>query len=234
MAKQVNQSASSAPRKSSLGFADSRKGTLAPRIPMLPPFLYAWKADQWSLIGDRVVPRLRTVGLQQAVNQIGKGKDGRFRTAAMRAVLEDRGWIILPQEHGPDGDYLRVVDTQPGGSGDLVESYISAFESVAPGYNKTIPDTEAYCSWLEKLVADGVIPGPPPHVLARMLDGVQDDLLTARLGVEQGRAADIQRLPLLEAQDAALTALVSPQGEPAPEVRTKGRASSKKLTEDAE
>lgn len=162
-------------------------GIAHPFLDVTPAFYLTFHPSRWTIIAGQLVPGLQKFPLAAGVNNVEISKDGRVHFAAARAKLETEGRTVIPWEWAPDGvSYLECVDTRPGGGRDVLETWISVFETADPGRSETSPDEDAYAGWLTGLVKAGKLPACSLAVARQMLDRASE-----RLGTAQAEAAKL-------------------------------------------
>lgn len=174
------------------GTADSQKprapematqatGIAHPFLDVTSPYYLVFHPGRWTVIAGQLVPGLQKVILAAGVNNVEVDKDGRVHFAAARARLETEGRTLVPWTWAPDGvSYLQCIDTRPGGGKDILETWISVFETADPGRTETSSDEEAYAEWLTNLVKTGKLPACSLAVARQMLDRASERLATAQ------------------------------------------------------
>lgn len=134
-----------------------------PKIPPCPPFLFAFRAERWTVMGDAVIPCLSKWPLRAGVNGIEETKDGKIRTKEAMAAAEDRGLKLIPFDvDGPGTSYIR----RPRGTSHV---HLAKWERTYPGSAQIDCDEVGYIAFCRGLVDRGVIPHPRVYVLERML-----------------------------------------------------------------
>lgn len=131
-----------------------------PRVPYAPPYYLAHHPEAWHVFRGQVVPRLRKIPLTPGaggVDLIG----GRPAPKHAMSQVEEEGWTILPWD---PHNYLR-----PTGTG----GWVSAWEKLFPGSDKTHVDEDGYADWCAGLVTRGTVPEATDHVLARLQEELE-------------------------------------------------------------
>jgi len=189
------------------------------RQPQRDRELLTYHPDRWCVIAGKVVPLCGNLKLIQGMNAVLTGKNGSVSLKHARAAMADNGWREIPLELGPLNDgrggrtYIREV--VPG------RYYCHAWEvPVVPGDARVIiPDPAAYAAWLRKLVDDGHIPGPAPHVVARLISQARTSAAAlardAKVRAELQPDADVaaETLRVLEAEMRRVGASTKPTSE---------------------
>ncbi len=189
-------------------FATRDTGINEPFIDASPPFVLVFDPNRWTILAGRLVPGLITVPLERGVQNVDKGKDGRWRVSVLRSKIEDQGRILIPYNWGPNGNsYIQAIDTRPRGQRDTVKAHISVWERTVPGSRETYPNDEAYAAWAAGLVEAGKLPGCVPHVAQRMLEKVKKKIRRTAAMVEKGGEAAGIAATRLEALKVEATVL---------------------------
>lgn len=151
--------------------ATDATGARHPFIDPTPAFYWTFHSERWSVIAGRLIPALSKLPLVDGVNMVSVSKDGAVRFAATRAKLEEEGRTLVPWAWAPDGvSYLRCLDTRPEGGKQVVEAWISVWESADVGGRETTSDEEGYAKWVESLVTSGKLPACTVNVARRLRD----------------------------------------------------------------
>jgi hypothetical protein len=178
------------------------------RLPkILPRDKWEWAVhpEQWrvSLPLQRVVPVLTE--MPQVPGAAGVGNHG---NSAQYESYGRRGWIFLAlsllppsvlDAEGPDATYRHEVETETG------ITYLSIFETVEDGANRTTVDRKGLDGYAAWLVDAGHVPGPGAHVLRRLIGDVEQAIQRsgdmANPGPRQRRQREAleQQLQILEA-----------------------------------
>lgn len=209
MAKRTDTSTAEKPRTPSM--ATVARGIAHPFLDVSPPFLLVFHPERWMVFGGKLVPSLQRVPLADGVNNVTVAQGGHIRLAALRAKLEEEGRTVIPYTWAPDGEsYLQCIDTRPGGSRDIVETWISVFEEARAGATDVTPDEETYRDWLADLVQSGRLPHCALGVAQRMLERVLERLEKARGDAARldGHGLPAIRAKALEAERVALEAYI--------------------------
>ncbi len=165
---------SAAPDSFDLG-GGSRDTRHLPTIEVKPAFFFAWHPNKWHIMDGKLVPMLRKVRIYPGVSGIEPWVGGQPRISIAKARMQDAGWHILDYSLGPDGTYLKPIETRRPG-GDVAVTYVSAWEHAYGGSSRIGSDTQGYVAWLESLVKDGVIDPCPSHVAEELLEALQLEL----------------------------------------------------------
>lgn len=140
----------------------SATGVVLPFLDLAPMFALTFHPARWMVLAGKLVPSLQKVPLLPGINRVEETRDregrARFDLSTLRAKLEREGRILIPWEWGPDGSYVRVMETQPDGGATVRETHVSAWEDAEPGARETATDLEGYVEWLEELIATGRLP----------------------------------------------------------------------------
>ena len=181
--------AASSPNRVTADFATTDKGTILPFLDVRPEFVLLYNQRRWMVMHGKLVPSLHVMPLEAGVNGILRDRKGRVRFAKARARLEEAGRILIPYEWGPDGEsYMQVIETRPNGGSNVAKTYISIWETGAPGDNEVYTDDEAYAAWAASLVTSGKVPPCPPQLARRMLEKTQQKLAREEAVAEKGGA----------------------------------------------
>jgi hypothetical protein len=186
-------------------------GIAHPFLDVSPPFLLVFHPERWMVLAGKLVPSLQRVPLADGVNNVTVERGGHMRVAPLRAKIEEEGRQIVPYTWAPDGvSYLQCLDTRPGGSRNVVETWCTVFETVDAGATETSADEGAYAAWLSDLVAKGRLPRCSINVARRLLDRTVERLEKARGDAAKmdGHGAPLIRAQALEAEREVLAAYV--------------------------
>ena len=202
MAKKITAASPKAPagsRPATVELVTDQDSTPLPRIEQWPPFLYAHHPNSWTVVGGRLIPRLRVIALQPGVSNVRKTKEGRYVLGDMKSHIAPRGWRVIDWEHGPNGEsYMACVETSPDGK-NIRDSYISVFETAYPGAKDTRTDEDAYSLWASSLSPD-VVPPCPVFVAEKLLEQYETKLLGFQDKLATGTSA--YRGPVAQMQAA--------------------------------
>ena len=184
------------PRSASFSIADQADNTLPlPRVEASPPFLLAWHAAQYQVLGGQVLPYIREVGLRPGVANVTRNKDGSYNMGALKRDLERKGWRILPRELGPDGDYIMEWDVSPDGRNRRI-SHHTPWVTLYAGSDAVRSDVESYASWIRSLVDAGTVPACPAYVAEKLLERKERTLQDHEEHVLKG---NLSRIPMRDA-----------------------------------
>lgn len=142
-----------------------------PRLPASPPFLLMAHPDRWQVMLGRVVPLLGRLLLQPGLANVAANRDGSPRWKEAAAKREERGWISIPWDVDGAGTSY-VVQPNPG-------AHIEKWARTYPRSEKIDCDELGYRDWLLSLVARGILPPPPAHILRQMIDTERGHLARA-------------------------------------------------------
>lgn len=186
MAERTSDQTQAAKRRTP-AMATQAGGAAHPFMDAAPPFYWTFHPERWTIIAGKLVPGLQKFPLVDGVNNVSVRKDGAIAFATARAKLEEEGRTLIPWSWAPDGEsYIQCVDTRPRGGKEVVEAWISVFESADIGGSETTSDDEAYAEWLTSLIEDGKLPACTPNVASRMSDKANE-----RLGQAEAEAAKL-------------------------------------------
>lgn len=130
-----------------------------------PRFMLLAHPSRWIVMGDAIVPSLYKMPIQPGVG--GVDQKGNPRQAIAKRL--DQGWIAIPEDiQGPGTSYIRRHDIPRGRV-----TYLLQWERVYLGSQQIGCDESGYTAFLQSLVASGLIPPCPVHVLERMQDQAQ-------------------------------------------------------------
>ncbi|HJN76523.1 MAG TPA: hypothetical protein QGF58_21520 [Myxococcota bacterium] len=170
-------------------FATTDKGTILPFLDVRPEFVLVYNQRRWMVMHGRLVPSLHVMPLEAGVNGVLRDRKGRIRFARARARLEETGRILIPYEWGPGGEsYMQVIDTRPSGGAHVAQTFISIWETGAPGDNEVYTDDQEYAKWAASLVSTGKVPACPPQLARRMREQTQQKLAREEAIAEKGGA----------------------------------------------
>lgn len=151
--------------------ATQATGATHPHLDVAPPFYLVFHPERWTVMSGKLIPAFLKFPLAAGVNNVSVDRDGRINFSRARAKLEEMGRREIPWEWAPDSvSYLKCVDTRPGGSTDIRETWMSCWEDAGIGARDTSTDEEAYAEWAESLVTSGKLPPCDPSVVRRMLE----------------------------------------------------------------
>lgn len=160
-------------------------GYIDPRVPVFPPFIYAFHPARWNMVGGKLAPQLRKVSLQGGVNQVTRDKAGRWHIAKLRAALETDGWKLIPYNKAPDGTtYVKTAKTRVGAN--LHTTHLSVWESTFQGSSEIGSDTKGYTKWMQSLIDSGFLSPCPQHIAAKLLERYRGELEAAEARVKGG------------------------------------------------
>jgi hypothetical protein len=167
----------------------SKHNPTAPRAKGGPAFYFAWHPEQWMVSnGCKVVPRLRKLRAVPGAN----GVDRRGGKPAMEEgfkQFDQEGWRIISPE--VNGGYLQL--TPSGG-------YLSRWERMIPGSDRTVPDEAGYDGWCLELIEQGVIAEPMDYVLGMLEESIESQINRWREKGSVGASAKAEKVaPRLEA-----------------------------------
>lgn len=159
----------------------------------LPPFLFAHHPDRWIVRDGAVVPDLAAIPIEPNVDGVrlrrvqrtdsrGRPVTAELVSAELKQRLTDDGWTIVDYLAGsPDGaPYIQRVAETPDGIGKWTDRWTTCYD----GQELRSCDAVARSAWAGSLVSSGLLPGPRPHVLERLL---------AQTRIAASRAAKSQR-----------------------------------------
>lgn len=171
-----------------------------PTVTPTPPFLYAYRADRYTVMVDQngaahVVPELMRVDIRSGVEGVTRGPGGRPVLGQLRSRMYDRGFTLLE----PSSSYLRRTRVKGGWHHHPV------FAMPKPGTADVEVDVVGYVRWLDSIQPQL----PPPEGWA--IRKIRSRLLSRARGLEEraqfssSRASQLARVKLeLAAVDAFL------------------------------
>lgn len=181
-----------------LGVSDGLAQVNAPRIrEPRPGFVFLFHPERWFVSHGLVVPQLKRLVLQNALNGVRQGENGRFSISTALADQAKRGWQAL--DPLVDGKASYVYRAAEG-------VYLSRWETAHAGSSTVTGDGKGYAEWLRGLVDTGKIPRPAPYVLEQLRDRLEG---RARRLQDQVRTVPSVQVDL----DAALVALSAVEHE---------------------
>lgn len=159
-----------------------------PRVEPVGPFLLYHLDGAYTVIANKVVPRLNKFKLQPGINGVERDeRSGALITGAAIDELRRNGATLLDYDvDGPGTSYLLKHVTHPN-------LHHTRFEQFQPGSQTIRSDAEGYAAWLSKLVEDGKLPAPRVDHLQPLYDEKNKEVeeLEAE-GKHPGRLAQIK------------------------------------------
>ena len=198
-------------------FATMETGSSHAMIDASPPFVLVHSPHRFGVLAGKLVPMLGRMPLMPGVNHIEIDGQGRVKFAAARAKLEEEGRILIPYAWAPDGvSYIQAVDTKPTGK-EVLEGWITVWETAHTGDTRTVSDLDGYASWLEGLIKAGKLQPCAPHIIERLLDSATERLNMSAAEAERAGggplAVRVQQLQV--AVDVLTAAMAGTRGAPA-------------------
>lgn len=189
-------------------------GQSLPALDPSPNYFLAHHRARWVVMAGRVIPSLSRFPLQPGVNGVEVGREGRVQTSKLRTSLTDRGFVLIPQEKGPGGNYVDVVDTLPPNWSQTAKAHISAWETPYGGSSSTEVDEAAYAEWCEGLVKSGLIAPIEPFVARKMLDAATSALRDSEQRRAANKLSDHSRIDSLKGEIEVLKVAAQKRGAP--------------------
>ena len=181
-----------------LGVSDGVATSEAPRIrEPRPGFVFLFHPERWFVSHGLVVPQLKRLVLQNALNGVRQGENGRFSITTALADQQKRGWRAL--DPLVDGKASYVYRAAEG-------IYLSRWETAHAGSSTVTGDGKGYAEWLRGLVTSGKLPPPAPYVLEQLKDRL--------LGRTRRLQDQVRTVPSVQVDlDAALASLTAVERE---------------------
>ena len=164
-------------------------------------FLLRFHPAKWCLLDGSVLPWLKNLAIVPGLSLTDK----RGNIDQMVLSQEKRGWTVIPESWGPDGEtYLRTV------AGEQGTVWITQWMRCYAGSTRVDRhDEKGYADWLRQLIADGRLPAIEEHVLEGMIESVRS---TYEAHDNQSQAIPSHR-PLAEQALALLQRLEAERGD---------------------
>lgn len=186
---------------------DGEVQALRPQLEPRAPRLLRTHPKRWTVLEGKVVPQCAHVHLRHGVHMMRQRRDGLYLARETIADFTERGWHVIPEDvDGPGTSYLR--EAVPG-------VWLLRWEQEHPGSDHVSSDVDGYAVWLQGLIKDGKIPGPPAYILASMTARKRQEVGTLRDAVR----ATPSRQPELDRAEADLAALDAELAKVAPAKR---------------
>lgn len=204
----------SSPRPRSGGAATTAATpTLGGRVPDVeprplgrpkPPFYICAHPHRWQVSNGRVVPQVKHFSGTPGANGVDRSENGLPVMSTAIAQFQEQGWTVIPWDvDGPGTSYLRKVSSTGG--------WIDRWTTVYPGSPAESFDESGFYSWLEKLIARGVLKAPPLFVLTRIREATQ---IARDQYSDRGAERHAKQIARCDIEAAALDALIASMATP--------------------